>query len=67
MKSEDIKDPGELVERYKRVELNKMAKKIGIDNPEKYPKKLDVAEQIVRVKKAKKYAKRPTGLYFKRE
>ena len=64
---EDIKDPEELVEEYKRVELNKMAKKVGIENPEKYPRKMDVAREISRAKKARKYAKRPTGLYFERE
>lgn len=64
---EDIKDPEELVEEYKRVELNKMAKNVGIDKPEKFPRKMDVAKEIARAKKARKYAKKPTGLYFKRE
>ncbi|MFP4050890.1 MAG: hypothetical protein ACLFVB_04025 [Thermoplasmata archaeon] len=64
---EDIKDPEQLVEEYKRVELNKMAKKVGIDKPGKFPRKTDVAKEIVRAKKARKYAKKPTGLYFKRE
>ena len=64
---EDIKEPEELCDEYKRVELNKMAKKVGIDKPEKFPRKMDVAKEIVRAKKARKYAKRPTGLYFKRE
>ena len=64
---EDIKEPEELVEEYKRVELNKLAKKVGIENPEKYPRKMDVAKEISRAMKARKYAKRPTGLYFKRE
>ncbi|MGM0405830.1 MAG: hypothetical protein ACQEQM_06795 [Thermoplasmatota archaeon] len=59
-----LKKPEELVDEYTRDELDKIAKKAGIDNPTTFKNKLSLAEEIVRVEKAKKYAKKPIGLYI---
>lgn len=57
----------ELVENNTRKELNKISKEEGIEEPEnrsKFPKKMALAKEIVRSRKADKYAKKPTGLYI---
>ncbi len=59
-----LKEPEELVDENTRDELNKIAKEAGIKNPSSYKNKLSLAEEIVRSKKAKKYAKKPIGLYI---
>ncbi|MFW5904482.1 MAG: hypothetical protein ACOCTK_03340 [Candidatus Saliniplasma sp.] len=59
-----LKEPEELVEEYTRKELNHIARKVGIDSPSSFKNKLSLAKEIVRVKKAKKYAKKPIGLYI---
>jgi len=53
-----------LVERNTRKELNDMASKDGIKDPESFPRKEVVAREIVKAKRAKKHAKKPTGLYI---
>ena len=55
----------ELVERYTRNELNLMAAREGVSDPEGLPNKTRVAQEIVRARKASKYSKRPPGLYMK--
>ncbi len=55
----------ELVERYTRNELNLMAAREGIGNPEGLSNKTRVAQEIVMARKASKYSKRPPGLYMK--
>lgn len=59
-----LKKPEELVEKNTRKELNKIADKEGIKDPQSFPNKLSLAEEIVRAMKAKKYAKKPIGLYI---
>jgi len=59
-----LKEPEELVDENTRDELNKIAKEAGIEKPTSYKNKLSLAEEIVRAKKAKKYAKKPIGLYI---
>ncbi len=53
-----------LVDENTRKELNEMAREEGIKSPKRLPRKRAVAKEIVKAKKAKEYAKEPTGLYF---
>ncbi|MFO7792719.1 MAG: hypothetical protein R6W73_07055 [Candidatus Saliniplasma sp.] len=59
-----MKEPEELVDKYTRKELNKIAEDVGIESPWSFKNKLSLAEEIVRVKKAKKHVKKPIGLYI---
>lgn len=54
----------ELVEEHTRKELNKIALEEGIKEPEDFPRKMAVAKEIVRARKAKEHVKKPTGLYI---
>lgn len=56
-----------LVEENTRKELNEMASKEGIKDPDSFPRKKAVAKEIVKAKKAKEHVKKPTGLSFTRD
>ena len=54
----------ELVDDNTRKELNRMAREEDIKNPEELPRKMAVAKEILRARKAKEYVDKPTGLYI---
>lgn len=60
-------DVEELIDKNTREELDKMALKEGIKNPKRFSRKEEVAREILKAKKAKKYVKKPTGLYIDSE
>ncbi len=60
----DDKEAKKLVEENTRKKLNDIARKEGIENPERFPKKMAVAKEIIEARKVKKYVKKPTGLYI---
>ncbi len=66
MTDEIEEEAEELINQNTRKELNKLAQKEGIKDPEDLPRKKAVAMEIVRARKAKEYVRRPTGLYFER-
>ncbi len=57
----------ELVDENTRKELNKIASKEGIKDPESLPRKKAVAREIVKAKRAKEHVKKPIGLSFESE
>ena len=59
-----MEDPEELVDKFTRKELNKIAKEEGVENPEALPRKLAVAKEIVKARKTKEHIKKPVGLYI---
>ncbi|MFO8110804.1 MAG: hypothetical protein R6U17_09860 [Thermoplasmata archaeon] len=56
-----------LVDKYTRKELNRLAAEEKIENPEGLANKTAVAEEIVKARKAKKYIKKPAGLYITKD
>ncbi|MFP4001375.1 MAG: hypothetical protein ACLFU5_05690 [Thermoplasmata archaeon] len=56
----------ELVDDNTRKELNEIAREEGIKNPDEFPRKMAVAKEILRARKAKEYVNEPTGLYIEK-
>ncbi len=56
-----------LVDENTRDELDEMAKELGIKDAQGLPRKMAVAKEIVRKRRAKEYAKKPTGLYIEKD
>ncbi len=57
----------ELVNKYTRDELNRIAVNEHITDPESLPNKKTVALEIVKARKTKKYMRKPVGLYVDKE
>jgi len=56
----------ELVDENTRKELNVLAREEGIKDPEELPRKMAVAKEILRARKANEYVNKPTGLYIEK-
>ncbi len=57
-------DADELVEKYTREDLNRLALNLGVTGPEKLPNKKTVALEIVKARKTREYIRKPVGLYL---
>ncbi len=60
-------DAEELVNKYTREELDRIAVNEHISDPDKLPNKKTVALEIVKARKTKKYMKKPAGLYLNKD
>ncbi len=56
----------ELVDNNTRKELDEMAIEEGIKDPGELPRKMAVAKEILKARKAKEYVNKPTGLYIEK-
>lgn len=55
-----------LVDENTRKELNEIARDEGIKKPDELPRKMAVAKEILKARKAKEYVDKPTGLYIEK-
>lgn len=60
----NMEEVDELVKKYTRKELNRIALNEGVTEAESLPNKEAVASEIVKARKTKKYIKKPIGLYL---